>query len=248
MKALKFNLSGKTAFFKKPDVNTYLYFTYGCIHKIAVLGILGSVLGLEGYNQQEDKEYPDFYAELSALKIAIVPKNSRGYIPKKVQIFNNSVGYASQEEGGNLIVKEQWLESPSWDMYICLEENVCGEAIEKNFLNRSFKYVPYLGKNDHFADIKAVQIISMEEAKDFSRVDSLFLKKHFEFLPEVQEEVGLFTELPEDKWKYEEKLPISLQELTNQYITESFVFTNMRVGLKEPYKLYTYEDKVVFFF
>ena len=40
MKALKFTLSGETAFFKKPDVNTYLYFTYGNIHKIALLGLI----------------------------------------------------------------------------------------------------------------------------------------------------------------------------------------------------------------
>ncbi len=29
MQALKFTLSGKTAFFKRPEVNTYYYFTFG---------------------------------------------------------------------------------------------------------------------------------------------------------------------------------------------------------------------------
>lgn len=41
MDAIKFTLRGNTAFFKKPDVNSYYYFTYGCIHKVALLGILG---------------------------------------------------------------------------------------------------------------------------------------------------------------------------------------------------------------
>ena len=36
MKALKFTLSGKTAFFKRPEVNTYYYFTFGNIHKVAL--------------------------------------------------------------------------------------------------------------------------------------------------------------------------------------------------------------------
>ena len=41
MEVLRFSLSGKTAFFKKPEVNTYYYFTYGNIHKVALLGIFG---------------------------------------------------------------------------------------------------------------------------------------------------------------------------------------------------------------
>ena len=45
MKALKFTLSGKTAFFKRPEVNTYYYFTFGNIHKVALLGIFGAILG-----------------------------------------------------------------------------------------------------------------------------------------------------------------------------------------------------------
>ncbi len=36
-KAMKFKLFGKTAFFKKPEVNEYAYFTYNNIHKIASL-------------------------------------------------------------------------------------------------------------------------------------------------------------------------------------------------------------------
>ena len=86
MKALKFNLSGKTAFFKKPDVNSYIYFTYGNIHKIAIMGIIGSCLGLGGYNQQtKEEDYPQFYEKLKDLNIAIIPKNEGGYISKKVQ-------------------------------------------------------------------------------------------------------------------------------------------------------------------
>ena len=51
MDVLKFKLSGKSAFFKKQDVNSYVYFTYGNIHKVALLGMFGAILGYEGYNQ-----------------------------------------------------------------------------------------------------------------------------------------------------------------------------------------------------
>jgi len=131
MNAVKFTLSGKNAFFKKPEVNTYYYFTFGQIHKVALLGMFGAILGYDGYAQKKwtkikkgqsiVKEYPEFYEKLNKLHISIVPQNERGYIPKKVQLFNNSVGYASGEQGGNLIVKEQWLENPKWDIYVLID-------------------------------------------------------------------------------------------------------------------------------
>ena len=55
MEAISFILSGKTAHFKKPDVNSYAYFTYNNIHKPALLGLLGAVLGLKGYAQLFDE-------------------------------------------------------------------------------------------------------------------------------------------------------------------------------------------------
>ena len=67
------------------------------------------------------ENYPEFYNRLKDIKILIEPLCKKGVISKKVQVFNNSVGYASQELGGNLIVKEQWLENPSWNIYVLLD-------------------------------------------------------------------------------------------------------------------------------
>ena len=44
MEAVKFTLSGRNAFFKKPEVNAYYYFTYSQIHKIALMGMFGAIL------------------------------------------------------------------------------------------------------------------------------------------------------------------------------------------------------------
>ena len=180
MEILKFKLSGKSAFFKKPEVNTYCYFTYGNIHRIALLGILGAILGYKGYSQMKDilsiKEeidlkpaYPEFYEKLKELKIAILPLNPKGVITKKIQIFNNSTGAGSKEldkknkieYGVNLIVKEQWLENPKWEICILLD---CEEAkkIKEAIQNHKCKFYPYLGTNDHFADI---EYLGVEEAK-----------------------------------------------------------------------------------
>jgi len=247
MKALKFTLSGETAFFKKPDVNTYFYFTYGNIHKIALLGLIGAAIGLEGYNFQDKQEFPQFYNELISLNISIIPRNKRGYIPKKIQVFNNSVGYASQEQGGNLIIKEQWLERPVWDIYILVDENKNMGKIKYSFIKNSFVYMPYLGKNDHYANITDVELVELKKVTNCENVNSLFIKDYFTFKKEEKNISNLVFQ-HEDMWKYEERLPISLGSQENQYITVPFVFTNMKVNPKESCKLFNESDKILFFF
>lgn len=250
MEVLKFSLSGKTAFFKKPDVNTYYYFTYGHIHKIALLGILGAILGYKGYNQQkQDKEavYPEFYEKLKDIKVGIIPRNDKGYIPKKVQVFNNSVGYASQELGGNLIVKEQWLEEPSWDIYILVE----GEQ-ERELVNRitesRFQYIPYLGKNDHLANITAGEIIKdVKKIENYNKIHSLFMKDYFEFQLLEDDVFDLETEYV-PIYKYQEMLPTALEEKTNKYKLETFVYTNMPVVAKHDSLVYACNEEIIFFF
>ena len=248
MKALKFNLSGKTAFFKKPDVNSYIYFTYGNIHKISLMGIIGSCLGFSGYNQQtKEDDYPEFYEKLNNLRIAIVPKNEGGYISKKVQIFNNSVGYASKEEGGNLIVKEQWLENPSWDVYILLEDNELSKNIEERLLKRKFTYIPYLGKNDHVATINDIKIIeNIKEIQDVEQIDSMFIKDEFEFVTDFG--FGDFDDLEKEAdFKYQEKLPYKLEITTNQYILETFVYTNMKINKLSDITVYNVDNLNLYF-
>lgn len=50
MKILKFILSGKIVFFKKLDVNIYLYFIYGNIYRVFLFGMFGVIFGYGGYN------------------------------------------------------------------------------------------------------------------------------------------------------------------------------------------------------
>ncbi len=247
MKVIKFTLKGKTAFFKKPDVNTYLYFTYSNIHKVALLGILGAIYGYGGYNQQKKatkKEvgqvYPEFYEKLRDLKVGIAPHN---YIfSKKVQSFNNSVGYASKEQGGNLIVKEQWLENPAWDIYLMIDTDEA-ENIADCLQKSCFKFIPYLGKNDHFADITDVHYF--EEVTELNQIDSIHsMFKKEDFAIEASDPFS------EDvlSYKYEEKLPIALEEHTNKYELESFVFTDGMVRKLKDCLVYQVGQKNIAFF
>lgn len=247
MKALKFTLKGQTAFFKKPDVNTYVYFTYSHIHKVALLGIIGAILGLGGYNNQDKAKYPEFYERLKDLKISIVPinglDNEYRNFDKKIQTFNNSVGYASQEEGGNLIVNEQWIEKPIWDIYL-LEEHALFDEIKRRLVTNQYVYMPYLGKNDHPATIYSVEEIELRATYEIQKIDSLFLQKHFEAIEEEDD----YLEDDKTYYKYQEKLPIDLEESTNQYLLESFMITNRKMKSKDNITLYLHNNRVLHFF
>lgn len=244
MEVLKFNLSGKTAFFKIPDVNTYVYFSYGHIHKVAILGMLGAILGYKGYNQQQNNDkFPEFYEKLKEIKIGIVPNGKYGSFSKKIQSFNNSVGYASYEEGGNLIVKEQWLEDVNWDIYILLEDFSYNDEIleilkelKKRFLEKRFVYNIYLGKNDHMANIGNTEILKGEDVEEDELViNSLFLKGENS---ESQEEFSLEKMMEESEFWYEEGLPIALEEISNQYITNIFIYTNKKMKIEKNRQYY----------
>ncbi|RXI38105.1 type I-B CRISPR-associated protein Cas5 [Clostridium tetani] len=256
MDALKFSLSGRTAFFKKPDVNSFFYFTYGNIHKVVLLGILGAICGYGGYNNQclnKEQIYPEFYEKLKNINIGIVPKNEKGYIDKKIQTFNNSVGYASKELGGNLIVKEQWLENPKWDIYILMDENI-PKDLKDRVLNFKFKYIPYLGKNDHMANITDVEYLeNIEKIDNANKLDSIFIKDKFQ----IQKESKNFNDLRNiikksstkvQEFKYEEMLPIALEEITNKYNLETFIYTNSNLKPLMDTRTYKCADKNIFFF
>lgn len=250
MEALRFTLSGKDAFFKKPGVNTYNYFTYGQIHKVALLGMFGAIAGYGGYGQKAWKspkkgesvveDYPEFYEKLKDIKISVVPQNERGYIPKKIQIFNNSVGYASGEQGGNLIVKEQWLENPKWEIYLLLNDAEA-EKIAEFLLERRCIYFPYLGKNEHPADITDVKKVSIEEVKTELAVLSCMYPK------EIGDAVFPDDEDEREVFKYEEKLPVRLNAVTNLYEYDTFCYTSMDVHIKSG-TLYRTENKILTFY
>lgn len=214
MQALKFRLKGKHAFFKIPAVNSYYYFTYAQIHKVALLGIFGAILGYDGYQQmQKEDRFPEFYERLQALKVSVIPCVKNGIFLKKVQTFNNSIG--SLEQGGNLIVQEQWLEKPEWLIYVlldCEESEKLAEMLEK----KQSIYIPYLGKNDHSADILEVERVEVETTDPAGqRIDSLFPEESF-----------LMDELEAYSFKYRETLPVGLKEEMNQYEYRKFAFSD----------------------
>lgn len=256
MQALKFNLSGKTAIFKRPDVNVHCYFTYSHIHKPALLGILGAICGFGGYNQQKaynDKcfaekrnseilEYPEFYEKMKDIKVSVIPKEPT-FVSKK-QKFNNSVGYASKEEGGNLVVTEQWLENPSWEIFILLDGSEVTENLKQRFLKREFVYIPYLGKNDHFANITDIEIVDLHEVQNCPKINSMIFADKID---KTEQDCNNWED-ETDYFKYVERLPFALDKDDNQYVLQKFVYTNYNVKINNFEYIYSYQDKNIAFF
>ncbi|MCI9370492.1 MAG: type I-B CRISPR-associated protein Cas5 [Lachnospiraceae bacterium] len=219
MEALRFELKGKNAFFKNPEVNSYYYFTYGNIHKPALLGMFGAILGYKGYKRYQKssekyEDYPEYYQKLKDIEISVIPKAEKGCFSKKIQFFNNTVGYASFEKGGNLIIKEEWIENPFWIVYVKIQEE---ESKKLAFMIQQKKciYLPYLGKNDHPANITNAEIVNIEKKEaDNQIINSLVPTGDFIY------------DWDEMKYKYEEYLPYALNQETNHYELKKFVFTD----------------------
>ena len=258
-KAISFRLSGKTACFRKPDVNQYAYFTYNNIHKVALLGLLGAIVGYGGYTQLFEKNrglkkgqlgyddgYPEFYEKLKHLKVSITPLATNGYFSKKIQVFNNSVGYANavgakpeeRMKSSNLIVREQWLENPSWQIMILDDGSDEYSKIKEYLLEKKSVFIPYLGKNDHPANITEAKEIELQEKLFESDgevyIDSLFL------IP--QSGFGFHKESDDMPFMFKEVSPVRLQKEYHFYEYEELVFTNFEPN-ELPQETYCYEDK-----
>ncbi len=258
-KAISFKLSGKTACFRKPDVNQYAYFSYNNIHKPALLGLLGAIIGLGGHIQlhnenrkieeenkaikkKADKKplndgYPEFYEKLQELKVSIIPLAPHGYFSKKIQVFNNSVGYASREIGGNLIVREQWLENPSWQIMILDDGSSEYKKLKDYLIEGKSVFIPYLGKNDHPAkidDVKEIELSTELVLDDGIYMNSLFVKN--------SDKIDGWQKEGEQPFLFQEISPIKLQEEYHFYEYETLVFTN--IGIENtPKNSYSYKEK-----
>ena len=262
MEVLRFILSGKYAFFKKPEVNSYYYFTYGNIHKVALLGLFGALLGYGGYTQMRvfenegkrtklSKGFPEFYERLKDLQIAILPVSGckNGVIPKKIQTFNNSVGYASREQGGNLIVREQWLEKPEWDICLRLDSEEALK-IKDALCRRRCVYYPYLGKNDHPADIREVRVEQISAINFITgKLDCLLPKSEVTLAgTDIDDPDDFDDEDAGGTFKYEEALPYKMDEWINHYILKTFMYTDWPVKT-ERMTVYRLDDgkSIVFY-
>lgn len=226
---ISFDLKAEMGFLKKPDINDGIYLTYNMLHKPALLGILGAIAGMKGY--EKNGEFPDYYKKLKHLKVGIQPLDSdKGNFTKEIVSYNNGTGFASNEEGGNLIVTEQILLKPSYRCYLLLNQDSPDEkTLYDNILSFKAEFLPYLGKNDFSAWWVNAKEYNSAKKFDFScnyNIASVFSKTEAASKFVVRSMSMFSTDTQKFSFLYFEKLPIGFDENLFQYSYADFVYSN----------------------
>ena len=231
---ISFDIKADFGFLKKPDTNEPMYLTFNMIHKPFVLGLLGAILGERGF--QKNEVLPDYYLKLKDTPIGIKPLNDeKGNFQKTVIKYNNGVGYASKETGGNLIITEQTLVKPSYRIYLLTDNQELVQRIQ----NCEAEFLPYLGKNDFSLWWENAQLYDFEkfEPQDSYQVSSIFIKKMIVKDGVERDDDMDFLEMDftGGEFMYFERLPVGYDEELYQYEYQSFVLTTFK--LKEKYQI-----------
>lgn len=248
-KLISFDLKAEFGFFKKPDINDGLYLTYNMLHRPALLGILGAIAGLQGY--QKNGVLPEYYNKLKDLKAGIEPLDSdKGNYTKEILSYNNGTGFASGEAGGNLIVTEQILIKPAYRCYLLLDiEKEIEKRLYVNLKSYQAEFLPYMGKNDFSAWWENFEEYPFSEF-DFSTnytIASIFSKTEAasKF---VVKSMSMFS-TSEPTWLYFEKLPVCFDEQLFQYSYADFVYSNAKfskdMNMSEAGKFYKLNENTV---
>lgn len=209
MEYIKFKLSGDLAFFKDPYKND-VECSYPHIHRPAILGICGAILGLRG--RESDMEY---YHKLGTMGVSLVP--SRIKFDTFREVITNTTCFGNESEG-NQIINKILLVDPCWDIYLkqnCVEDYLW-EDLKRRLINGEHEYTIGLGERKLFADIDEVGIGEMKLANvdDVDKVSSIIYRS--DIGDEIETQRIMFT------------APISLYEILGswEYVNEKLFFTN----------------------
>lgn len=229
---ISINLHAKFGFLKKPDINEGIYLTYNMIHKPALLGIFGAIAGLNGYNIEgamQPDDIPEFRQRLKDLMIAITPLESmNGNFGKQIIKYTNTVGYASEEQGGVLIIDEQTLINPNYQVFLLLDiENELHSLLYERLKNQEAEFIPYLGKNDHqiwWDNFQEWEWKKFQPDSNF-RIDTLYEKPSDKKLKRDTKRAGLGGR-SFGSYIYFERLPKDWHSQLPHYQLQEFVLTD----------------------
>ena len=233
MKLISFDLKADFAFFRIPDTNATINLSYNIIHRPAVLGILGAIIGLDGY--KEKGKLPQYYDLLKDVRIGVEPLNhDKGNYSKTNIKYSNTVGYANK--GTNFLTEELTLVKPEYRIYLLLhEDNGYQKQLIDNIRDGCAEFIPYLGKNEftawwstnsykeyHFSDEK--EPIGSIKIKTIFQKD-MVLKNNVEApFPDL-----LNFDNAESPFIYFERLPKDFDLSLMQYDLGEFAFSNYQI-------------------
>lgn len=265
-KLISFDLRADFGFFKKPDVNEGLVMTYNLLHRPALLGLLGAIAGLQGYDKKNQK--PEYLEVLGALRIGIAPLNfenesirhDKGNFQKTVIKYSNTVGYANANESGksgaNLLITEQTLVRPAYRCFVLLDLADETQSVLNERIRRGEAYfLPYLGKNECLASWD--NVMEWDNFRPFEpqerefRIESVFIRKHSlrSTKAEPKPIPSTRTVMNASTFVYFERLPTGFDEELFQYELSEFAFADwvlsQESAIENLYEIHTGEIKQV---
>jgi len=173
-KLLVFNLKGNFAHFNNPlTFSKYLKHTYYIPPKSTILGLLGSLIGLDGYG---NKKIPEFIDKLSNINLYIKVIDYKK-LNKMIVQYNSLNSFANNVViNPNVIMKEEILCNPKYEIGLLLDDsNELHNKIIHNIKNNVSKYHLYLGKNEFFVNIEYIDLFDF---KYIDKITSEFIDKH----------------------------------------------------------------------
>lgn len=237
MKLISFDVQADFGFFRKPETNNTINLSYNIIHKPAILGFLGAVLGLAGY--REKGKLPAYYELLKDLKVGVEPlQHEKGNFGKTNIKYTNTVGYANK--GTNFLTEELTLINPTYRIYLLLDES---DALQAQLLESLEKgqsvFIPYFGKNEFTAWWKPSSfkdyIFSKKEidANQSVKISTIF-QKDIELKGQVEAPFPDFPlygdiDFEEMPFVYFERLPKQFDEELMQYELAEFAFSTYHI-------------------
>lgn len=263
---ISFDLRADFGFFKKPDVNDGLVMTYNLLHRPALLGLLGAIAGLSGYEKKNQK--PEYLEVLGALRVGIAPLNvegetirhDKGNFQKTVIKYSNTVGYANANESGksgaNLLITEQTLIRPAYRCFVLLDLANETQAVLYERIKRGEAYfLPYLGKNECLASWD--NVMEWDSFRPFNprerefKIESAFVRKYSVRSTRVGPQLvpAKLAVINVSSFIYFERLPTGFDEDLFQYELSEFAFADWVLGqessIENLYEIQTGAEKQV---
>ena len=241
MELLAFNIKGDTAFFNTNSFDeSDMHFSFAHLHRVALLGILGAKIGLNGHNKlalnkEKESRHPEFYEKLKDLGVAIAPKSGATGFVRKEYSFTNGAGYSkgTGKYAQNLIYTEQWLHNVSWDVYLDFSkvDTDIAEKLKDFIINNKTVYPIYLGKTNHFAEITNGRLVEAIELANTNElvIDSLF-KEDF-----IEKMVADLFAGGESYVDTRETLPSGYKDEFCEYVLDIYCLTDKEIKLRKDF-------------
>lgn len=166
---LRFRLHGTFAHFNQP-ISNQVRNTYSIIPRTQLLGLIGSIAGLQGY--KNSMTMPEFYSRLRESKVYIKTNSkTEAMFIVNYNSLNSFLNNRVDSGSPNVIVSEQVLFKPDFEIGIVMntKNELHNTIIENIEANRSVFSI-YLGKNEFPANL---DFISLDEFEQNSRKEIL---------------------------------------------------------------------------